>query len=724
MRVTRNKNFKRFMISYMLVMLIPLAITAYVYTRSTNIMERNAIEANLFKLNNFNDVLDGRIERIDKYVHELNQNDKLAKIINLPNRDQNTPDMYWFEDFYKYFNDFSFYSSLDLNRCFLFLNQSNAVFGNFYLNFNRTEFYEDYFKFVDLSYEEWQDLFFEKYYYAQFLPAREVTINNITNRYIPYLYSLPVMKSDNSNMSRMKGTVSYLLNVDNINELLSDSLREDGGKTYILGDNNHILASTDNTSKEYLELPLVMDEPSGTSKITIDGKQMLAMYVRSSYSALSYLTVLPLDSIRSDMYQLRDIVGLVVGIAILAGLSVSAFLSYKNTVPILNLLSANSRLREDLELQHHSIQILYIDKLLKNDFTAMDDMELTLKHVGLELEAGSCRVILVRILPSNDMLSDAILQEKDVYRVLINNLLRPQDIVHILNHNELAIIVASGSDEDINQIASHIQTEFNRQFGFMPLFFVGEACAHPFEIHHSLREAQFAADYANMRETSGNMVWYRDIEMQNTFGLFGKDREQALYNLIRQGKRLELDNYLQNMYQSDEYHTMPAAMKQLFLSHLHTLLIRFSDESKVTISFKEFEKIDMTKRQSYFTAVKNAYMQLCSSLDSGKKSHNHKLRENILAYIQENYKNCDLSVTMLAGQFNLAESYFSQFFREQMGDTFSHYLENLRISQACKLLADGSLSVDEIAQNLGYNTANTFRRAFKRVTGMTPSSYS
>jgi len=58
-----------------------------------------------------------------------------------------------------------------------------------------------------------------------------------------------------------------------------------------------------------------------------------------------------------------------------------------------------------------------------------------------------------------------------------------------------------------------------------------------------------------------------------------------------------------------------------------------------------------------------------------------------------------------------------------MGEPFSRYLEKVRIEHACKLLEDASITIDNVALRSGYNNTNTFRRAFKRVTGTTPSNY-
>ncbi len=95
-----------------------------------------------------------------------------------------------------------------------------------------------------------------------------------------------------------------------------------------------------------------------------------------------------------------------------------------------------------------------------------------------------------------------------------------------------------------------------------------------------------------------------------------------------------------------------------------------------------------------------------------------------MAYISANYSDAQLGLASAAHHFGLSESYFSQFFKMQTGDTFSGYLERLRIGHAQQKIAGEGGAIEDICRTVGYNSSNTFRRAFKRVTGVAPSEYS
>lgn len=62
-------------------------------------------------------------------------------------------------------------------------------------------------------------------------------------------------------------------------------------------------------------------------------------------------------------------------------------------------------------------------------------------------------------------------------------------------------------------------------------------------------------------------------------------------------------------------------------------------------------------------------------------------------------------------------------FRKYLGITPREFLQDLRLSLATELLRDTTLSVSEIAEQLGYESVATFSRAFRQLTDSTPSLF-
>ncbi|GAB3807432.1 helix-turn-helix domain-containing protein [Virgibacillus kimchii] len=95
---------------------------------------------------------------------------------------------------------------------------------------------------------------------------------------------------------------------------------------------------------------------------------------------------------------------------------------------------------------------------------------------------------------------------------------------------------------------------------------------------------------------------------------------------------------------------------------------------------------------------------------------------NMIQYIHEHY-NEELTLERLANLMHLDQSYVSRSFKEVVGMTFIEYLQYYRIEQAKKKLQSTSLSITEIAENVGYSNLTYFSRVFKKTTGYIPSQY-
>lgn len=94
----------------------------------------------------------------------------------------------------------------------------------------------------------------------------------------------------------------------------------------------------------------------------------------------------------------------------------------------------------------------------------------------------------------------------------------------------------------------------------------------------------------------------------------------------------------------------------------------------------------------------------------------------VISYIDEHYAD-PISLSTAAGLFSFSKPYLSRFFHEETGLTFTEYLNQVRIKQAIRLLKDFRLSIQKIAQQVGFQTPAYFSRVFKRQMGVTPQDY-
>jgi AraC-like DNA-binding protein/ligand-binding sensor protein len=83
----------------------------------------------------------------------------------------------------------------------------------------------------------------------------------------------------------------------------------------------------------------------------------------------------------------------------------------------------------------------------------------------------------------------------------------------------------------------------------------------------------------------------------------------------------------------------------------------------------------------------------------------------------------DLSLAAVAHAVNMGASYFSEKFKEATGINFVAYVARTRIVKARNLLQNRNRRISEIAFDVGFQSLSQFNRAFKQVTGKSPSEY-
>ena len=93
----------------------------------------------------------------------------------------------------------------------------------------------------------------------------------------------------------------------------------------------------------------------------------------------------------------------------------------------------------------------------------------------------------------------------------------------------------------------------------------------------------------------------------------------------------------------------------------------------------------------------------------------------VLQYIQHNYQNLTLSA--LAELFYYSEPHLCTLIKQNTGYHFTELVKRLRMSEAVNYLANTNMKISEIAERVGYNSADHFSRVFRKTYQMSPQEY-
>lgn len=95
---------------------------------------------------------------------------------------------------------------------------------------------------------------------------------------------------------------------------------------------------------------------------------------------------------------------------------------------------------------------------------------------------------------------------------------------------------------------------------------------------------------------------------------------------------------------------------------------------------------------------------------------------DLVAWIANNLQE-DLCIERLASRVFLSERQFRRIFSRTFGESPGRAVERIRIDVAQDLLTSKSMSIERISVETGFQSADAFRRAFYRRTGVSPTDY-
>ncbi|MNE38487.1 Arabinose operon regulatory protein [compost metagenome] len=93
------------------------------------------------------------------------------------------------------------------------------------------------------------------------------------------------------------------------------------------------------------------------------------------------------------------------------------------------------------------------------------------------------------------------------------------------------------------------------------------------------------------------------------------------------------------------------------------------------------------------------------------------------AFIDNHYTDPGLNVSLLGQQFDMKPTYLSRLFKEQSGEGLLDTINRKRIEWSKQLIAHKRLTVQEAAEQSGFNDVGTYIRTFKKHEGITPGKY-
>ncbi len=761
MKYIKRRIFFRFLVPYLLIIFITICIGYYTYNCTLSVLEQDAREMNLTILEQSCDVIDKYIAEMDRLVKNMTLCPQLNRILYME-KPFDSLDHYYVMDTQKNLESYGVLNDF-IGLYYVYYQKSGIVMTPDTSYTDSEMFFEDYLKMEGLEYRNWLDSVLKKHKFQEFLPSSSVKINGVRKNYITYIQSIPL----NGSQDESKGSIVVLINQTEIHKLLNKLKISDGGWYYIADQYNNIITTSYENSEDIQNINTELTDSKGSMQKELHGKQMEIAYVTSKTSGWTYVAAVPLNVVMTKVSYIKKIVYIFAAIILLAGISIAIGFSYKNSKPLNRLMDSilnkkdfsvnrkyknsydlietvlndefdkNEYLKTKLEQHIPLLGVAFFDRLIKGEFSIESDIKTVMEHIDMNFqEEGYVPVIIQFSAYRNNLTSkmfDTIVKNKVFVKEVIKHSVSNKVYFHDVDNDKMLLLIALQKDcteeNDVRILISDLLSKLEGSIDNEVYFAVGSIYNNIIDTYKSYNSALRALEFNLRTPSNKNIIWYNEIPDQMEDYYYPLEVETHLIKLVKAGKKEETTKLLSEMFEENIFkRKLPKVMQKQFIYELQGTIIKlnsqinFTDKSKSILLDKEALYLEKVMYEDdIFNNISGIFNDMCDYVNKQKKSHNKNLEQRIVEYINLQFMDSQLSLCSVAERFDISETYLSYFFREQTGETFSHYIERIRIEYAYKLLKDKSMKVNQVSKAVGYNSDQSFRRAFKRVKNLNPT---
>ena len=367
-----------------------------------------------------------------------------------------------------------------------------------------------------------------------------------------------------------------------------------------------------------------------------------------------------------------------------------------------------------------------LDKLVRNTYNSREEAARALEEANLTIHGGRNVVLCIRCpeVSYETVLSDGTTVREKV-RHLVGDLLEQPYVLFDTATNETTCVISleEGEAPDflIQGIISQLNVELAYRYDIEVNIGVGNPAPSVFSLHDSYAQAHRVLHYSEAFGSKVNL--YADLLRLEDAYYYPREYSERISDYIIAGKHADAKHLIWQVYEENFENPEKLLSEKAIgkLKHhlwecIHALAEKYSVSLEEPVSLQ-------TGTKPFFDDVIQSVDLLSEAVQHKQKQVRHKTAGKLLDYVHENFCDNRLSLKQISETFGMHESYISNVFKNALGENLSVYIERLRIEKARDMVKNTDMMVQEIAQAVGYTSDASFRRAFKKITGVTPLEY-
>ncbi len=724
----------RIALSYSAFLFACLLLIVYIYTSDIRNSQEEFWMQNKSVLQSSINLIDSDILIMDTFCRQLSQNSNFMRLAKMADNSDNT----FYITAYKVKSNLASYfitsTLLPGDKYFIFLRNSNYI-----LSINQFESAELYYNgirnFSPVSYDSWIRLMKEDFSSGSMY--RMADYSDLTKN--DYMY---ILDANALTYKTIEATVGFEVNSEKLRHAFGGLYLEDSAYLLVTdaGDQQMFLLSDGMECSPNGPLLTSLSYEDNFSYFDQNNANMHVTHLTSSTNGWKYYLVQPESiALAHNNYRYLSIVLLIIGL--LTGLGLIILLVRRITKPVYQLdgrlkeaITDNEQLQEEIEHQKPLVRSSYIRQLLLGNINTPDEMDYIRDYLQLSEEHLYFNVLYMVVynnenteLENTDSETAAALPQlmQDAFTEYLS---APGTDIYLYSPAEriYAVLLAfteesSGDIIKLQEKALKLHDYLLDAHGIWLFSGLGRQCDSLANVWEAYQQASDAASY-----TAKNYIFlpYEIIQKDSSVFYYPSELSTKLVHFITSGNKDQVTALFGLIHQENmEERSLPVNMMKFLLSDIRNTLLkaRFSVAAVSPEAKVRQQNVDrLFEDHLSFKLCEDIALELCDIFNTGKDSND--LIGNIEKYIQDNFRDPSLCLNKISDEFAISESYFSHMFKEKCKVNFSVYLENIRLTEAARIIEENSCNISELYLEVGYNNPTSFRRAFKKKYGVAPSA--
>lgn len=757
----KRKLFFSWLVSYLVILLIAAFVSSIVYYRVVGEIDNELKRGNSFFLGKIQKSGDSRLNDIRYVSMVVAMDSRIASLASVrgPFTAQHQETIMRARDFLSVVRS----SNSFIDQIYVYFKNTDTVVGSS-SHVDSEMAYNLYHLGGQLTYDEWKNIVNRKYgneFIGNLITRQgETAYNTVT-----YILSAPI-----EDMKNFTANVVLQVRQDKFNGMLDSFTNADGHVIAIMNKDTLFAVSKSIDAKMPQKYMEVGEVPVEVKDSINGGKSMVVSSIASEINGFNYISIVPYKEYMKRVTNAISWMILGIVIFLITGAAVSHYLVKKNYKPIHGIITSiaqkvglsldsgsnelnfiqnvldktmneNFNIQRDFKKHKNVLRSNFFERLLKGREYKRSISEEILESFNIEFQTMDFSVLLFLIgnfeegWEADEVKHEEIMLVQFIITNIFEELINQKDqgyMVELDNSTMACIVNFRDAEEETSiklsrlaEIVGNAHQFIMERFDINFTISISSVQASLGGIAFAYREALEAMEY-RLIAGKNRIIRYSDIEKTERVYDYSIETEYRLVNLLKEGDFERARSILDKVFEKNfEVLSLSVETGECLVFHLLSSIIKTVGDN---LLLDDLKAISRMKKCSTILQMKNEMTlilkEVCDYFTEKNRIINEsKLGAEITAFIEKNYRNQNLSVMMIGESFSITPNYISRLFKIQTGEGLHSHIEKIRVKKARELLKNESVSINDIAREVGFTNVKTFIRSFKKIEGTTPGRY-